>query len=392
MAVFKQVKRLGQDTVLYGLGSAIQGFIVFLLFPIYTRALTQEDFGSQDLVLTAVTIVTFFLILGLDSGAARYYYDTEDPHEKRLVLSTWLWFEILLTVPSALILIWLAEPVCLLFFNQAGLAPVFRLGMLTIPLAIVARVFTLSLRLTFKALRFSAVIIAGALVQATAAISLVAVIRLGIEGVFWAMIASNLVQVCLGAVLSRNNFRLSLSSHFLRQMLSFGAPLVPASLSLWVLNYSNRYFLNHYGTLVDVAILGVGVRVANIVTFFISAFQNAWPPFAYSLLKDEALARRVYAHILTYFLLATMFMAVGLSVFAREAIVILATSKYTASTVVIPWLVFSTIAWGVVGIVGIGFEIGKKSYHFSVATILGSVLTILLNIVLIPRMGVVGAA
>ena len=399
MAIFKQVKRLGQDTALYGMGSAVQGFIVFLLFPIYTRVLTQEDFGSQDLVLTAVSIVTFFLILGLDSGAARYYYDAAadspvagGPQPKQVVLSTWLWFEVLLTVPAALLLIWLAEPVCQAFFNNAALGPVFRLGIFSVPLAIVARVFTLSLRLTFKALYFSIVIVSGALVQAIAAIGLVVVFHLGIEGVFWAMIASNLVQALLGAFLSRRNFRLVFSLPQLRQMLWFGVPLLPASLSLWVLNSSNRYFMNHYGTLVDVAVLGVGMRVANLVAFFISAFQNAWPPFAYSLLKDEALAKRVYARVLTYFLLVTMLLAVGLSIFAHEAILILATQKYAASTVLIPWLVFSAIAWGVVGIVGIGFEIAKKSYHFSIATILGSVITILLNLLLIPRLGVTGAA
>ena len=63
MDVTRQLKQLGTDTVLYGLGSVLQSFIGFLLFPIYTRLLTKEDFGAQDLVLTGITIITYLLTI-----------------------------------------------------------------------------------------------------------------------------------------------------------------------------------------------------------------------------------------------------------------------------------------------------------------------------------------
>jgi O-antigen/teichoic acid export membrane protein len=392
LTTLKQVKQLSKDTLIYGMGSAVQGLIVFLLFPIYTRALTQEDFGAQDLVLTAVTVVTFFLMLGLDSGTARHYYEAETPGEKRVVLSTWLWFEILISIPICLVLIKLAEPICVALFNNASLASAFRLGIATIPFTIVARVFTLSLRLTFQAVRFGIVIVVGALAQALVAILLVSVFQQGIGGVFMAMMASNLIQAAVGLALSYHNFQVAISGRLLRSMLAFGVPLVPASLSLWILNYSNRYFLTFYGSILDVAIMGAGVRVATIMTFVITAFRNAWPPFAYSLIRDVEMARRTYARVLTFFLLATMLLGVGLSIFAREVVLVLATSKYEASASIVPWLVFSAVAWGVAGIVGIGFEIAKKSFHFSIATILGAGITTLLNIALIPKWGVDGAA
>jgi O-antigen/teichoic acid export membrane protein len=391
MDVTKQLKQLSADTVLYGLGSVLQSFIGFLLFPIYTRLLTKEDLGSQDLVLTGVTIITYLLVLGLDSGAARHYYDKEEPEEKRAVLSTWLWFELMLSIPICVILIVLARPICAAIFNYGTLAPYFQLGVATLPFALTTRVSTLTLRLTFQAKKFSFMTVFGALVQALTAIVFVVILRLGITGVFLAMLTANVAQMLIGLGLTRQYLGWRFSRLLLRSMLAFGVPLVPASLSLWVLNYSNRYFLTQFAALSDIGLLSVGVRFSTLLTFIIAAFSTAWPPFAYSLLKDQVGAKNAYSKILTYFLLITQLALVTLTIFAREALVILATPAYEASAVLIPWLGYSSIAWGVVGIVGIGCEIAKKSYHFSISTIIGAIVTTALNLWLISRWGIIGA-
>ena len=299
MGVSKQLERLSKDSLFYGLGSAIQKFIGFFLFPIYTRARTQADFGAQDLVFTAVTIISYFLILGLDSGTARHYYDTEDSADREQILSTWLWFELLISIPVCTLLIVFAQPVCALIFNDGTLAPFFRLGMATLPFTLVAAVTSLTLRLTFQSKKFGIVSVAGVLVQALAAIYLVAILRIGITGVFLANMIARIFRAVLGIGLTHKHFRLVLSKSWLQPMLAFGLPLVPASLSLWVLNYSNRYFLTRFATLSDVGLFAVGVRTSSVVTFVISAFQIAWGPFAYSLIKDERLAKGKYSKDMT---------------------------------------------------------------------------------------------
>lgn len=387
-----QLKQIGKDTLFYGLGTVLQGFISFLLFPIYTRVLTQSDFGAQDLVLTAVTILSYFLILGLDSGTARHYYDGETPEEKSAVLSTWLLFELAASIPFTILLLLFARPISALFFNDPSLAPYFRLGVVALPVSMTVRVMTLTLRLTFQAKKFSLIVAFGALTQALTAILLVVVLHMGVSGVFLAILASAVMQLLVGLRFTYANYHLAFSGKLLKSMLAFGVPLVPASLSIWILNNSNRYFLAHLANLNEIGLLGVGVRVSNILTMLISAFLTAWPPFAYSLFKDMEVARHTYAKILTYFLLATSFIAAGLTVFGREVVIVLATKTYETSVFVLPWLLFSSIAWGMVSIVGIGCDSARKSYHYSIATILGALVTTGLNILLIPLFNIRGAA
>lgn len=391
MTVFLQLKRLSKDTLFYGLGSTLQKFIGFLLFPIYTRVLTTEDMGTQDLVLTAFSVIFSLSLLGLDNGAARSFYDADTAAEKQTVLSSWLWFGLAVVVPLSALLFVFAEPVSRLLFGSVAISPSFRLVVATLPFSMVARVALLALRLTFQSSKFSIVATAGGLFQALLAIYLVAVLRLGVTGVFWAYLLGNVVQMVIGLVLARAQLGLRFSGSWLRAMLGFGLPTVPASMSLWILNSSNRYFMARLTTLGEIGLFSVAVRISTILTFVISAFLIAWPPFAFSLLKDRDLAKHTYARTLTLFLLASLTVAVVIGVWAREAILIFATPAYERAAPLVAWLCLSAILWGAADIVGIGFSIAKKSYHITVSTVLGAAVNIGVNAWLIPIWGLRGA-
>lgn len=395
MSTFNQLKQLSKDSLYYGLGSALQKFIGFFLFPIYTRVLTQEDFGTQDLVFTAVTILSYFLILGLDSATARHYYDAEDPEEKRIILSSWLWFELVISIPVCIVTMLFAETICLLAFNDPSLASFLRLGIVSIPFSLISSVTALALRLTFRSRAFSVITTAGVIAQAVSAIIMVPILGMGITGVFLSHLIANIFRACLGMIITHDEFivaRIAISGVWLRPMLLFGLPLVPASLSLWILNYANRFFLVRFSTLSDIGIFGIGVRLSSIVAFIISAFQIAWGPFSYSLIKDSQLAKDVYSKALTYFLLVSLFFTVSLSLFSREAITVLATSSYESAAPLVPWLSLGTVAWGAAYIVGMGTGIAKKSYHTTISVVLSAVLNTALNFYAIPLWGIMGAA
>jgi O-antigen/teichoic acid export membrane protein len=383
---------LSKDTLFYGVGGVLQKFVGLLLFPIYTRILTPAAYGIQDLVFTSIIIISYFLTLGLDSGTARQYYDTKTEDDKKKVISTFLWIELLVSIPICLILIVSAEPICSTLFQDGSLAPFFRIGISSLPFTLVGSVTLLTLRLTFRPKIFSVVTGATVLVQALTSVYLVVFLQMDVLGVFIAYLITSIFRAAFGLVLTFQQFGLVISAVWLKRMLAFGVPLVPASLSIWILNYSNRFFLVRLGSLDDVGLISVGTRVASVVLLAITAFRTAWGPFAYSLAEDEDLARSTYSKVLTYYLMVTMPATVGLSVFSRELVLLLSTVEYEAAASVVPFLSLSNTIWGAVVIVAIGYGIAKKSYHTTIAVIMGAVVNIGLNFILIPIWGIVGAA
>ena len=80
----------------------------------------------------------------------------------------------------------------------------------------------------------------------------------------------------------------------LRAMNRFGLPLVPAALALWVINLIDRLFINAYKGQAEVGIYSLAVRISSLIIFLMTAFQLAWPAFAYSI-RDDSVAQ---AHLL----------------------------------------------------------------------------------------------
>jgi O-antigen/teichoic acid export membrane protein len=104
----------------------------------------------------------------------------------------------------------------------------------------------------------------------------------------------------------------SLDRAVLGPMLRFGLPFMPARLALWALNLSNRLILTALVSVAAAGVLGVGVRIAQVVALMVTAFQLAWPPFAYAI-EDDGEARRVYRAVLTYWMLLASWVVLALA-------------------------------------------------------------------------------
>ena len=388
----QKLKELGKHTLIYGVGRVLERMVGLLLFPLYVRMLSESDFGTRALVLSAGALVATVLGLGLDSAATRHYYEANGQREKEAVLSSWLWVVVFASSAVCGILLWLAEPICSWAFADPALAPLFRLSIAAVPFGLVARVSLMVLRLTFQPVRYALICLAKILVQALLAIALVVAFRMGLAGVLLAIVISTILQGLAGLTLTHRNFRMGLSWRWLKPMLAFGLPLIPMLIAMWILSYSNQYFINRWASRVDVGALDVARRISGLLTVAISSFQIAWGPFAYSLVNDRELARNTYSKALTYFGMASVVAATCVSLFAREVIVVLATSKYLPATALVPWLCGAAILWGAFYVLCMPFGVAKKTYHMTNAVVLGAASNVCLSIALIPRFGINGAA
>jgi O-antigen/teichoic acid export membrane protein len=124
---------------------------------------------------------------------------------------------------------------------------------------------------------------------------------------------------------------------------------------------------------------------------FTGAFQLAWSPFSLSIQHEED-SKKVYANVLTYYLVIMCGIGIGLSIFSLEILKIFTTKLYYGASIIVPYLVFSVMSSGVYYIVSIGVNITKKTSHIGWTTMVSAGASIALNFILIPRYGIVGAS
>ena len=247
------------------------------------------------------------------------------------------------------------------------------------------------LRLGRRTRVYTAVSVASLLLGVGLSILFVAGFRWGVEGAFAANLVSSLLILPVGFLVSRSLLAPHFSRRWLTSLLRIGLPMVPAAFGGWFLAYANRYFLLYYGSAADVGLLAVGNKTSAPLVLFTSAFQFAWGPFAFSVQKQEN-ARSVYAKTLTHFLTFASVVAVGVSLFAREALLIFTTPTYVAGHIVAGPMAFQIIADTSYYIVAIGLILAKKTQILAYTVLLAAVSSAVLNVMLIPRFGFFGAA
>jgi O-antigen/teichoic acid export membrane protein len=168
-------------------------------------------------------------------------------------------------------------------------------------------------------------------------------------------------------------------------------PLVPSALFLWVLNFSDRFFLVKLSGPREVGLYSIGVRIASAIILLLAAFRTAWPAFAYSI-EDDDEAARTYGYVLTYLVAITSWMALALGVLAPWLVQLLTTEEfYSAERVVAP-LAFAAVAFGAYIVVVIGIGRARRTRSNWVITGAAAAFNVVLNLALIPEFGMMGAA
>src|SRR5688500_204233 len=117
-----QLRRLGRHSAIYGLGGIVSRVLAVFLLPLYTRYLDTEDFGSVGLIVALSAVLVTVLRLGISSAFFRFYFDSQDPAQRRLVARPSFWFTTGSVTPRPVARVLLAEPLAdLLGVHDANL-------------------------------------------------------------------------------------------------------------------------------------------------------------------------------------------------------------------------------------------------------------------------------
>jgi O-antigen/teichoic acid export membrane protein len=224
------------------------------------------------------------------------------------------------------------------------------------------------------------------------AIIFVVVLRWGLRGVYQAQLLAGVISSILAVFLLRDWIN---PRHFwwlrLKVMLRFAFPLIPGSMAYWIVNFSDRYFVQYYTNTGEVGLYQVGANLASAVAILTTAFQQAWGPFALSIHTQKD-ARKVYSATLSAYLVITCLATVSLTLLAPEIINLVATKQYSGASTVIGFLSMSYVLIGLTYIAATGPTIVKRSGPTGIAMTMAAVLNIILNILLVPRLGRTGSA
>jgi O-antigen/teichoic acid export membrane protein len=389
--VLTRVTSLFRNVVIYGMGDVATSVVSLLLLPIFTSYLTPADYGVITMLLTIEVVTKVLFRWGVDTAFMRLYYDCGDSHGRQRLASTIFLF--LLVVNGVLVAAGIAAAgwLSVLLFGTGAHAILIRLtlantfvnGFFFIPFHV--------LRIGERSGQFVALSFSRSVGTIVARLLLVIGARMGVLGIVAADVA---VTAILAVALARwfvPLLRPVFSRAVLREALAFGLPRVPHSVAQQIIGFADRYFLNAYGTLRDVGLFSIGASFGLALKFFLSAFESAWTPFYLGLMREPD-AERVFRTVSTYVLGLFVLLVAGVCATAPAVVRLFTTSQFHGAAAVTPWIALGVMFQGINLVGSLGLVITKRTKVYPLSTGAAAAASVVANMLLIPRYGILGAA
>jgi O-antigen/teichoic acid export membrane protein len=364
-------------------GAVISAALAALMLPFYTRALTPEDYGVAETLLTYLILLSIPLRLGLGEAFVRFWFDDESL-EHRLRVSRIATGTVLVTTSAAAVaLLAFAGPLSALLLDERD-AALFAFGVLGLWAFTNLEIAYAHLRVEDRRREYFVASLINVLLTVALTFVLVVVLDTGKRG----YVAGNYVAstfVLLG-LWWKERARFGMQLTGLRALLRFGAPTIPADMLVFSLNV---FLLQSQGK-AAAGVYAVSVKLATAVIIAVRGFQLAWPPLAYSITDDDQ-ARRFYAAVTTWYVAVTGIVVAGMALLGRWLVRLLAAPEYYAAHEALPWVALGWACYGLFMVFVVIAGRAKVTIHQLPAAIVGLLVNVALIVVLVDPLGIAGA-
>lgn len=383
------IQRMG----LIGITGMITSLTSFILLPILTKNLSIQDYGIWIQFNTFLGLLPFFVTLGLTYTMARFL-----PAEKNIEKireGFYSIFFVILTmglIISILIMVF-SDPISFYFFNNNSiyvkiLPFVFLAYVISMPCFAFFRTFQKIKRYSFLTIFhnfFTVFLVALPILIGYGVIG-------SIMGLFIGQITIDLILILI--IFNQIGFKLP-KFHNIKEYLSFGIPTLPGNLSSWMLDSSDRLLISAFLGVSFVGYYNPGYSLGNIIIIFIGPMSFLLP-VSLSKTYDENKIKEVketLEYSLKLFILVALPSVFGLSILSKPLLLVLTTTEIASQGYIItPFVALSAFFYGIYGIISNVIVLKKDTKILGSLWIFAAILNVILNVILLPYIGVIGAA
>jgi O-antigen/teichoic acid export membrane protein len=401
------IKQLFGQTAVYGFGVVLPRLLNYLLLtPFYTRVFERAEYGVITELYAYVVFLIVILTYGMETGYFRY---ATGRRNKEQVYTTVLSSLFVTSLAFILIINLFSKPVASLIGYGSHAEYIRWLAVIVGIDAFTAIPFA-RLRLYNKAVKYSIIRILEVSVNILlnvfflyycphhAESKLVQAIYNPEIGVGYVLI-SNLIASGIKLVLLSGEIfhavKAKFDSRILKIILNYSYPLLIAGLAGTINEALDRVLLKYLlpveqGPMEQLGIYGANFKLAVLMTLFVQMFKYAAEPFFFSK-SGEKEAKRLYADILSLFVAAGLFIFVLVNVYIDYFILFIG-KDFREGMNIVPVVLMANLVMGMFFNLSIWYKLTNKTLIGARLVMIGAALTILINVLFIPRYGYVASA
>ncbi|MDR3626371.1 MAG: oligosaccharide flippase family protein [Ignavibacteriaceae bacterium] len=387
---------LSKSIAWYGLGNVFIRALSFLLLPVYSNLITTTEFGNYSLLMSVYSITAIIYQFGTQSILKKHYLEENNVEKRKVIFSSifnslvisGLFLTVILTITSV--------PLSKFIFGKPDFYTLLFLVYSSLFFDSIS-MYVISLLKTKEMAKKSVYyLLIGAIGNFLLNIVFVYMLRLSVAGIFLAQLVSSALLLFMQVGIIKKEYVFKIDPIVFKSVLFFALPLVAANLFTSMVNFGDRFILNYFVGREEVGLYSFAYRIALIMNVLVAAFENAWSPRSINqFYKNDY--KYYYGKVLTKFIALSCILLLSVSLFAQYLFKIhlfnisLFNPVYSAGIIVIPFVVTGYIFNGISAFYSVYPYVSNKSFHFLIADSIALVSNIAINIILIPRIGIIGA-
>lgn len=382
-----------KDSLVYTIGNLLPQLGGFIFLPIYLKYMSVEDFGIVSSMLVIQSIVSIFFSLALERSVMRLYFDYESSEQKGIFFGTTFMSIIILSSFLCVLLI-LFNGILANIFPDISFYPYYLYAILIAYAKCFFFIPKTYLQVNQKSIQYVLLSFSEFIVVSLAVLFYVVYNDEGPAGMLKGQLLGTILLIPFLFSIVRKKFIFRFDFSVLKKSLRFSLPIVPTLLTAFVLNLSDRIFLDRYMGLTEVGLYSLAYKIAAISLIAISAINMAITPHYFQKLKERGFlsASDWSKKFNNNFVKIIGVLVFVLLLFSKEIILILFGSNYSKSISIIGILLLAYYFAGTNSVNGRLIQYQKKTHHSMGIDIFTALVNIGLNFLLIPKYGMTGAA
>ncbi|WP_457610199.1 oligosaccharide flippase family protein [Lutibacter sp.] len=386
-----KVKELSKHFLIYGIGSALQGLVTFLLLPVLSKFLTTEEYGRYALIVLIGTLFGSFFYLGGQTAITRFYYESKDKeNQTKAVTNTAL----IMLIGSILCIISGVTASSFLsnsIFHNNIYSKVIIFSILSASLGIINVYLITFLRLRKKSFLFILVNVLNLSINflITYFILKYSIFKNDLIAPFVGQAMGLFISILFSAYPVIKLFKIKLiNTNLIKEYLRFGLPVVIHGFIYYSFVWTDRLLIERYLTLSDVGIYSFGYQLGTIVNLlFVTPFILIFSVLRMEYAKDKN-TNLFFSKITTYYTIIGLLIVIVLITFSKQIITVAASSTgYFDAIIVIPWILLSQMILGYAAIFDFGIYYSKKTYFYIFIYLFVLGFNILMNLFFLKKYG-----
>ncbi|WP_404712360.1 lipopolysaccharide biosynthesis protein [Sphingomonas sp. MMS24-J13] len=386
-----KIRQLLTASGLYGIADMLLlGISGFLLLPLYTRTLSQTDFGAYVSIRANTEILGYLLYFGLLSAVGRLYFDYPKGVARRSYLNSVVMFFIAAVVVAAILFLFVGDALWQLMSPTTPSQPYLWYALILAATTFLAQLGSLWLRLEHRVNAFVSIQIFSAVLLTIAAYLALVIFKLGLPGLLVVLVIGYLPAAAFLAYNIGDRLRPVIHRDEILPSLHYGMPYAISYIAYFLLNRFAVLNLQHQVGLDKVAIFGLAQQLAIMISIVSQSFGKAMQPAVFGAAPDEA--QHVLRRSSKLFILLIFGAASFAVMFAHEILRAVAPKAYLTGFPVLLVLLIASFIYSLNLVSNTTLEYFKRPRIQATMSVLGAATSVVLGLLLIPHYDLMGGA